>query len=94
MQLRTPIHLVLRACCLPMQLRAPLRLVLRANCSSIDLASYSAPAAMPMDTALCSAPATAHAGTAVPEGTTFASIPLPRLLMKHLQHKAFAATYV
>jgi hypothetical protein len=32
--------------------------------------------------------------TVVPEGTTFACAPLPRLLVKHLQHKAFAATYV
>jgi hypothetical protein len=29
----------------------------------------------------------AHDGTAAPEGTTFACAPLPRLLMKHLQHK-------
>jgi hypothetical protein len=36
----------------------------------------------------------AHARTIAPEGATFARAPLPRLLMKHLQHKAFAAAYV
>jgi hypothetical protein len=40
-----------------------------------------------MDTSLCSAPPVVHAGTAAPEGTTFACVPLSRLLIKHLQHK-------
>jgi hypothetical protein len=29
-----------------------------------------------------------HAGIAASKGSTFASAPLPRVLMKHLQHKS------
>ena len=35
-----------------------------------------------------------HVRTAAPEGTSFAYAPMPPLHMTHLQHKAFAATYV
>jgi hypothetical protein len=98
MQLRALLRLVFCTCCLSIDAascfassRAPrllsahgCNIVLRAYYLPMDASSCSALAAMPMDTALCSMPA----------GTTFTYAPLPRLLMKHFQHKAFAATYI
>jgi hypothetical protein len=92
MQLRALLRLVFCTCCMSMDAascfassRAP-RLLSTHGCSivprayylPIDASSCSALTAMPMDTALCS----------VPAGTNFTYAPLPRLLMKHLQHKS------
>jgi hypothetical protein len=64
----------------------------------MDAASCSAPTAPHMDIASCYAhvvaPTSLPVETYVPKGTTFAYALLPRLLMKHLQHKQFVATYV
>jgi hypothetical protein len=97
MQLCSPLRLVLRAYCLLMD---------SASCSELAARSWMqlrAPRLLQVHgysfvlRACCHALASlscTHAGTTVPEGTTFSCVPLPRLLMKHLQYKVFATTYV
>jgi hypothetical protein len=96
MQLRAPLCLVFYACYLPMDATScfalpPAPCLLPAHwCSFVLRACYHAHGYNFVLCAYCRAlfASYAHMGTAVPNGTTFACPPLPRLLMKHMQHKS------
>jgi hypothetical protein len=92
---------VLRTCCLPMDAascsvlpRAP-RLLPANGYSFVLRACCHAHGCSFVLRVCCCARSTSrtHAGTARPEGTTFTCAPLPRWLMKHLNHKTFVAAY-